>query len=476
MRHTRWIWVSLAVACAGPLGSMDVALADVAGTSGPGAAAPNGYRVVNATQFGKALSSQKPNASSVNAALLATLHDLAQYFGSRPTIRTAYEDVRDHRSGGAVFVASVHGQQVKGLVLCRLGTTGANVAVVYAKPNTPPSEWRRLTSAPVQASDAHADANVAAPDAASGPATGGSLPPPARTPLHDYAMPDGTGSVGLADGWHTNNQSLMGGVVLQGPADQRVAIMMTLTVQTPGSQMARMMEQSRGPVFEAPFSTPLEAFAALMPQISQANQRNGGPSTVIDNLKPVARAQPWHPNDRAAFLEYGVTETGPAGRRHYRAVAQVHMLPLPGREAAGTWSYFATLVRAPDATFDHDLPLMLELSFSEKENAQVIMNKARQHVAASRQQNDEAIAQVQQRSKEFDAQRADNERASNARMRQSDDFDEVIRGTRTVEDTRTGEKVSVDLGDVDRITDKLNESDSGRYQQIPLRDEVDPVQ
>jgi len=389
-------------------------------------------------------------------------------------VRTAYEDARDHRSGGAAFVVSSRGQQAKGLVLCRLGAAGASVAVVFARPNTPPLEWRRLMGGPAQANAARTDAS--APSAAPGPATGGSLPPPAHTPLRDYPMPDGTGSVGLADGWRTNNQSLMGGVVLQGPADQRVAIMMNFTVQTPGSQTARMMEQSRTPVLEARFSTPLEAFAALMPQLSNLSQRNGGPAIEIDNLKPVARAQPWRPDDRAAFLEYGVAETGPAGRRHYRAVAQIHAQPVPGAEAAGTWSYTATTVRAPDATFDRDLPLMLELSFSMRENAQVVMNKARQRVAASRRRNDEVVAQVQQRSREFDAQRAENERASNARMRQSDDFDELIRGTRTVEDTRTGEKVSVDLGDVDRITDKLNESDAGRYQQIPLRDEADPVQ
>lgn len=56
-----------------------------------------------------------------------------------------------------------------------------------------------------------------------------------------------------------------------------------------------------------------------------------------------------------------------------------------------------------------------------------------------------------------------------------DDFDELIRGYRTVEDTQTGVKHSVDLGNVDKIVDDLNESDPGRYRQIPLRDEADPL-
>jgi hypothetical protein len=436
---------------------------------------------VNATEFGKALSFQMPNASSVGAALSQALRDLGQSLGTRPTVKTAYEDSRDHRSGGAVFVASVQGQPVKGLVLCRLGPTGASVAVVYARPNTPPAEWRRLTSAPAQASG---PAQASAPAQASSPAvaanappaqgTSTSLPPPAHAPLREYAMPDGTGSVGLADGWQTHNQSLMGGVLLQGPGDARVAIMMMRPVHEPGSQMAMMLARSGKPGLVAPFSTPLEAFSNLTPQMSQMSRRGGGPSFEVDNLVQVGRPQPWGPDCRAALVEYGVTVTGPSGRSHYRALAQIQMEPL--RAVPGGWLYYTTTMQAPDATFERDLPVMMQLAGSEKENAEVIMNKARQNVAASKRRNDEVIEQVHQRSMAFDARRADNARAANARDRQADDFDEVIRGTRTVEDTQTGEKRTVDLGDVDRITDKLNEFDSGRYRQIPLRDEVDPVQ
>jgi hypothetical protein len=66
-------------------------------------------------------------------------------------------------------------------------------------------------------------------------------------------------------------------------------------------------------------------------------------------------------------------------------------------------------------------------------------------------------------------------RNSVIRSRSNDDFDEVIRGFRTVEDTNTGEKRSVDLGNVDQIVDNLNYYDPGRYKQIPLRDEADPL-
>ena len=61
------------------------------------------------------------------------------------------------------------------------------------------------------------------------------------------------------------------------------------------------------------------------------------------------------------------------------------------------------------------------------------------------------------------------------RTRSNADFDEVIRGYRTMEDTASGNRTTVDLGHIDNVVDKLNEGDPGRYRQIPLRDETAPM-
>ncbi len=55
------------------------------------------------------------------------------------------------------------------------------------------------------------------------------------------------------------------------------------------------------------------------------------------------------------------------------------------------------------------------------------------------------------------------------------DFDEVIHGYRTIEDTQTGDR-AYDLGNVNEIVNSLNEHDPGRYIQIPLRDEGVPAE
>ena len=62
--------------------------------------------------------------------------------------------------------------------------------------------------------------------------------------------------------------------------------------------------------------------------------------------------------------------------------------------------------------------------------------------------------------------------ASKVRDNANADFDEVIRGYRTVEDTQTGERREVDLGWSTKIVEKMNEKEGyDRYKEIPLRNQ-----
>jgi hypothetical protein len=148
---------------------------------------------------------------------------------------------------------------------------------------------------------------------------------------------------------------------------------------------------------------------------------------------------------------------------------------------------FTAELRAPDAAFDRELPHLLAIAKSwrpndaamaRRINGQTASNQ-RSFQASQRQQREKSaafdryIAGQEQASNERLGQAEADEKASNDRLRSANDFDEVIRGTRTVEDKQTGERTSVDLGDVDKIVDKLNEHDPDRYRQIPLRDEAE---
>ena len=176
-------------------------------------------------------------------------------------------------------------------------------------------------------------------------------------------------------------------------------------------------------------------------------------------------------NGKASLITYGVTEVEQNQRVHRRVLAQIETDPT-GNDSFLFW---LTAGAAPDATFTQDVPTMLAIIASLHENVAVIQARTQQKLDQQRQW----FAAQQQAHKELMAAYEGYNRAqarnSTIRSRSNDDFDEVIRGYRTVQDTRTGEQRSVDLGNVDIIVDALNRGDPGRYKQIPLRDEADPL-
>jgi hypothetical protein len=449
--------------------------------------APPGYAVIRSVDSGKAMSRRMPQVKTVPDSLRSTLTDLERHFGSKLQLRGAYEDTRDHLSGGAGFKGEFRGRPIQGIISCRVGPDGALVVVVYANADAPPSEWTQLVAA--------------SPSQGSGPGasrTAADSSPPGAVSLKPYKFPDGTGVMGIAAGWHTSAQSCAGPVLVQGPADQSVAMGLSWSVSTPDSlavqnhrQMVASARQLGSPppqlnMLVAPFTGPLDAIKNLAPQLSEMAARQGGRPFQIDRPALGQEMRPSVAGGKAAMVTYGLSEKGADGRiRHYRAEAYLETSII----GQGAWVMLGVIIRAPDASFERDLPAMRAMVYSLKEDAQVINQKTQQALNAQNQwfqaqqqahrQQVEGFERQQQAHREVtkaqERQNKDWEKNQNATSRTHDDYDEVLRGYRTVEDTRSGVKTSVDLGNVDVIVDKLNEADPGRYRQIPLRDEMNPL-
>ena len=159
--------------------------------------------------------------------------------------------------------------------------------------------------------------------------------------------------------------------------------------------------------------------------------------------------------------------------------------------------------QAPEATFDHDLPIMMEIVRSEKVDqqkmAQVALARnqqqyqAGQQMLAAQQQQFQAMSDIYKQKAQtqqdiHDQQQAQTEAGYAAhnqqfndyelqRSRHAADFNESIIGTRTIYDTVTGESGYANLTDVNGVVDSLNQAalDPNRFVQIPLRDQLYPL-
>ncbi len=476
-------------------------------------AVPAGYRLINATAVGQAFSTDKAKPTNVRDALEAGLDDLDDYFDTDYTITNTYEDQRDHRSGISMFEAQYKGAKVTGYVMARLNDKGpgASLMVLFANASATQAQWAQLTGTPPQngAGPGPGQGQVAgqgAPTAASPGVGPGAGPGPqnaqatnnagpagnptgqpvasaeqlaklaAAVPLNTYRFPDNTGSVGLAEGWTTDAQSCQSMFVINGPNGAKVSFGLSLAVNTPNStavQMARQYGTGGLPLYVAAYGDPATVLNALVPQLSATQARAGGPTVTLDNLATQQKlpASPQAPNAQAAILTYGATLSQGGRQSHLLATTQVILTPMSNE----TFLLWMTEVAAPDASFQQQLPAMVAMVNSWKTNGAAMQANTDKWIADSNARFQAGQAAHKDLVNTYD--RYNQAQADNAvtRARGVDDFVETIRGERTVQDTRTGTNTSVDLGNVDNVVNNLNQGDPGRYIQVPLRDQADPL-
>lgn len=479
---------------------------------------PAGYSLAASTDSGKSLVTQKPNIASVQAALMSTFPDLETYFGNRPQIGSAYQDAHDSTTGGATFSATYHNQPVRGIVSCKLHDGGAAVAVVFGRTDAPKSDWEKLMKpAPASAAPTAAGAAPAAPVAdASTPSI----------PLKEYDYPDGTGSVGIADGWTTQSQSGCDPTAIVGPADQVVFLHTSVNVSTPDSLAVRQRQQlldlqARNaanyarmgmnlpspkplqPLLVAPFTDPVTAVQNMIPQFSKRSEFFNGPSITLDKILSSQDLPCQLRGGKRALITYTLTRTQNDQSESIRVQIVLVVAPIGAGDPPTTWMWFSPhTLQAPDATFDQDLPTMLAMVNSEKINQdrvmqvmqarnQQIQQFSQQMAAAANaqmaaqyrqfQQDQQTRADIHQQYMDqtqagYDAHNAQFNNYEWQRSRNSADFDESILGTRTIYDTVTGESGYANLSDVNGVVDSLNQAalDPNRFVQIPLRDQLYP--
>ena len=84
-------------------------------------------------------------------------------------------------------------------------------------------------------------------------------------------------------------------------------------------------------------------------------------------------------------------------------------------------------------------------------NQQAVQQNSQNAIAQQNQWFNNFQAQQKQKSDAFDSYMKSVQDQQTVRDRSNADFDEVIRGYRDVEDTGTGDKTAVDLGNVDGV-------------------------
>ncbi len=420
----------------------------VAGNDTDPAAA--GYTVLASSDTGSAIFAQKPDAGTVQAAILATLRDMTHVLDDKPTVHGAFADAQQQHRGGATFTGTLQGRAMRGTIMCGIGDKGAAVTVIYDRADAPAADWAKLTAAL-----------------------------PLDTQLQEQSIGDGAGTIGIPAGWKIISSSNLGAVSVNGPAGQNVSLGLGLEVVTPDSMGAAVQRQlayggqltPAARMLVAPYTAPVDALKNLTPQLSEMSQSRGGPAIRLDQIIETDPVPAQLPNGQAQRIYFSSDHSQNGATVHMRAWTQIECYPIGN----GTWGIYCSEISGPDASFDRDMPTMLAIAKSWKLNDAVVQQHTQQDIAAQNQRFAAFEQSMQEKQDAFDSYLKSVQHDELIQERSNADFDEIIRGYRTVEDTQTGDRASVDLGNVNEIVDSLNRSDPGRYVQIPLRDEEFPL-
>jgi hypothetical protein len=471
------------------------------------------YTILKTTDFGKSMTRNFSANTTARQVVKATVPDLVAFFGQKPKLVGVFQDQKDKKSACVFFSESLGGQPVKGISVIKVTDDTTREWVVFCQANAPKGEAMKLLALHKPSPPAvDASAGSSGAGGAAGAVAAGSVPtnpltnpptnPPANTPANDssaaptvptassggsnmqsippadiklqtYNFPDGTGSIGVPDGWTCTSQTI-GNCVVKGPADQTVGMDLSAMVDVPNGQSVRMLQMAHQDPSRAligPFSPdPATALQNLIQAINRIARAHGGPTNTVEEIvsqKPIPAA-PGAPNARAAVIEMKSTRTTNGVAKKFHSVQQFSVYSFNGGQ--DTWSYFGAQLNAPEETFKQDFPVMNAIYASLKENGSAIAAKG----AAEQKQADQIVAQTNPMTAQTDATIAHMQQQQLESDRSFADVDEGIRGYRKVYDTQTGDESDVNLGDVNGVVNALNDADPGRYVQVPLRDEVGP--
>lgn len=395
------------------------------------AGAPGKLEVIQSTQSGQALFEAREGTRSAKALLIQSVADLSNYLGVKPAVVGGFADTKDLR-GGASFTAKVRDHAIKGMIFVGVGEKGGAITVVFDSADAPMKNLAALAAA---------------------------VQPPAELKWEDARLPDGSGTMRLPTGYRITG-AVNGAVDVVGPAGQIIELGLAYPIWTPEQQRAFEQQQIAIGLRPSPPTVPVapmprdapSALAEMIPVFSRTIEASGGAPIKLEKIIEVIPA-PGMPG--AASYIHCITSQGKgdaAARYHSFALVSV------SASAPGQWLYYTSYVVAPEATFAQDLPTMMQIWASWKVSDAVLkarLNKAMEDMKSTSKMMEQSNAYAQK-----------------VRHDSNADFDEVIRGYRTVEDTETGERHEANLGYVDKIVEKMNEhAGYERYKEIPLRDQ-----
>jgi hypothetical protein len=336
-------------------------------------------------------------ARSASGAMREFLSYMNGYFDAPPQFLGAVNDAQD-RVVQAVWRGSLGGQPIRGAATVVIGKTDAVFAMLFDRPQSFATSYKRLALAlgPQMPRSANGNGQIS------------------MTPDQNWQRQtagDGSAAAFVPQGWRVTGCA-NGALDIVGPNKQAIELGLAYPIFStpmPGSKPGSVV----------PFLNPAQAIMLLESNLNY-NQLQSTPASYFGRLIETTPI-PWQ-NGQAM---YALQEVNNNNMGHRKALILIGTSGIVSNE----WLLYTSYASAEANTFDEDLPVMLKIWGSWKVNDSVYQERMKQALASMKETNAIITSMHDYQSKVYDD--------TNYAM------DMVIRGNWPVENTETGARIEV---------------------------------
>jgi hypothetical protein len=454
-----------------------------------GAQSNNGVTVINNPGGGTIAYAQMPAQHTLQGALSKVLQYVHSRFGARPQISRVMRG-SDGNSLAAIFTVQSPGQgnqEIAGLALVAVSSSAPGKGAVL----TDQADRFRSTVAPMlkrlqsgagllatgsSPASATASAPALAPESPVAPAptktpsgsdtsAATSLPAKGRpsaasgapaAPLHQTQFPDGSGSIGLPDGW-TITGAHAGEVIAKGPATAALHFDWQIPALDPNDPRSRglMRPGTAASFVDIPYGTDgANTFKAAYTQFLQKHGKSPPTIEIVDSSAV-------GPKEALVSARIGAVD----GQGPTLALVDIGIGP-PDNQA----SYVITvyIIGVPQDLAQQSQATVVAMLHSYKANQDVASAQIRADSQKTQQFTAQTLAEMQRRQAASDQQFAAFQRSQDAEERQFQAFDNNLLDRTVIRDTDLNAHGTVS----NDLADALVNANPNRFQEVSASDYV----
>ena len=392
---------------------------------------PPGYQLLTDPQTsGGLLIAQRQGVAAATPFLIYAFNEAAAFFDGRPRAVGGVRDAQDQQAE-AGFQATIQRAPVAGVAIATVRGGIGTVGFAFDSPQTIARTLPRLLQL--------------GGSPAGGP-QGGCPPPPVNWQVVPY--PDGSGQIQLPEGWRITG-AYKGAVSAEGPHGKINRFHAFVMTRAGAAQAAQLLPGAAPPLPVADPTDPATVLVAVWSHISAANQQQGLSPFRVTRIAKVEPQPVVQGFTHTAFIEL---ELEKQGTMYYnRSLVNI------GTPMAGNYLYYESNVAARTECFAQNYVPLMQILTSAQTAGHVVRERLDNARRSSQEASDIMWQTIQNRNRAQDRAHAN--------------WTEAFRGTRIVEDTRTGRWHDVDLAYSGDTVRRLNEREGyDRYREIPLRD------